>query len=554
MTDVARLVCAALEAHGFDRLFCLPGVQNDNFFDAFFDIQDRIPPIMTRHEQACSYMAVGAAMATGRPQAYAVVPGQGVLNAAAGHSVGWATSARVFALHGQIPGPSIDKGLGLLHEIGDQTGAVRSTSKTVERVMEGGPEAVAQVARVMNAVTSGRPAPAVLEVPVTSWAKKVDWTEAELRGTPERLPVDEDAVEAAARALAAAKRPMIVCGAGAQAAPEALRRLAELLKAPVTSGMMGKGALDARHPLWVEFPVAHQLWPETDVVLGVGSRLANLDAWGTDSELTVIQITADDAEFPKRGNADVAICALVEDVLPLLADRVERHLGRRDDPADRLAALRGRLAEEWSYVQPQMDYLKVLRESLAPEDILVKDLTQVGFAARFSWPAYEPRTYLSSGYSGALGWGLPAAMGAKVACPDRRVVSMQGDGGFMYCSNDLATAVKYNIGVVAIVWRDDAYGNVKRIQQERFGHNRTIVSDLVNPDFVKHAESFGCMGLRAEGPAGLRQALAEAFRHDGPAVIEVPVPEPMTSPWEFIMLRGGKGEAGPTRRIRTDVK
>ena len=547
--DVARLVCAGLLAHGFERLFCLPGVQNDNFFDAFFDVQDRIPPLMTRHEQACSYMAVGAALASGRPQAYAVVPGQGVLNAAAGHSVAWATGAPVFALHGQIPGPAIDKGLGLLHEIGDQTGAIRSTSKSVERVMDGGPEAVSQVARTLNAATSGRPGPAVLEVPVTSWAKPAAWTPAELRGTPEPLPLDDDALEAAAKALAHAKNPLIVAGAGAQCAPEALRRLAELLKAPVTSGMMGKGALDARHPLWVEFPVAHQLWPKTDVVLGFGSRLSMLDAWGHDPDLTVIQITADAAEPARRGRTDIAITALVETAGPALADRIERHLTARDDPADRLAGMRAEMSRTWAHIEPQLSYLRVLRETLAPEDIVVKDLTQVGFVARFSWPAYEPRTYLSSGYSGALGWGFPAALGAKAAMPDRRVVALCGDGGFLYCSNDLATAVKYSLAVTAIVWRDDAYGNVKRIQQERFGHNRTIVSDLVNPDFVKYAESFGAQGLRADGPEGLRTALQEAFRHDGPTVIEVPVPDPMPSPWEFILLRGGKGAAGPTRRI-----
>ena len=540
MSDIARLVVAALEAHGFERLFCLPGVQNDDFFDAFFDVQDRIPPIVARHEQGCSYMATGAALATGRPQAYAVVPGQGVLNAAAGHSVAWATSAPVFALHGQIPTEMIGRGLGVLHDVTGQTEAVRGVSKTVERIT-GPDDAVARVARAVSAAASGRPGPATLEVPVTEWSKAVSWSRGDLFAPPEAPEVDEDAIAGIADALAAARFPMLIVGGGARGVPEDVRRLAELLKGPVTGGMNGKGVLDARHPLWLELPAAYRLWPKVDVALGLGSRMVVVKQWGTDDALTTMSINADPEEPARRTQVDRHVTALCENALPLLIEKLEARLGARENLSDVVADARAGFLEEVARITPQVAYVDMLREELDSDDVLVKDLTQVGFVCRYHYPSHRPRGYLSSGYAGALGWGYAASLGAKAALPDRRVVSIQGDGGFMYGSNELATAVKHGIAAVAVVFDDCAYGNVKRIQQERFGHNRTIASDLTNPDFVRYAESFGAMGLRAKGPEGLRAALREAFRADAPAVIQVPVTAPMASPWAPIFLRSARG-------------
>ncbi|MEO1689641.1 MAG: thiamine pyrophosphate-binding protein, partial [Pseudomonadota bacterium] len=291
MSDIARLTVAALEAHGFERLFCLPGVQNDDFFDALFDAQDRLPPIVARHEQACSYMAAGAEQASGRPQAYCVVPGQGVLNAAAGHSVAHALGARVLALIGQIPTGMIGRGFGALHEIEDQTAALRTISKRIEAV-RGSDGAVEAMARAMRAVTSGRPGTAVLEVPATEWAKPVDWDAAALQGEAEVVPLPEAQLDAAAAALARAQRPVILAGGGARDASPALTALAEALGAPVSGGLNGKGAIDARHPLWLELPAMHRLWPEADVALGVGTRLLPLGEWGVDEALTTVLLSA----------------------------------------------------------------------------------------------------------------------------------------------------------------------------------------------------------------------------------------------------------------------
>jgi acetolactate synthase-1/2/3 large subunit len=167
-------------------------------------------------------------------------------------------------------------------------------------------------------------------------------------------------------------------------------------------------------------------------------------------------------------------------------------------------------------------------------------VTQMGFAARLMLPVYKPRTFLSPGYQDNLGWGFATALGAQDARRDVPVVSINGDGGFLYTANELATAVRHRIPLTAIVFSDGSFGNVRRIQEEQFG-NRLIASDLANPDFVKFAESFGAAAERARNAGELRAALKRAFkRRDGPTLIDVPV-GPMPSPWEFILMPKNRG-------------
>ena len=183
----------------------------------------------------------------------------------------------------------------------------------------------------------------------------------------------------------------------------------------------------------------------------------------------------------------------------------------------------------------------MLRSSLDDDGIFADELTQVGYVGRIAMPIYKPRTFLTSGYQGTLGSGYPTAIGAKVANPDRQVLSINGDGGFMYNVQEVATAVNYNIPVVAVVFADGAFGNVKRMQKELYD-NRVIATDLKNPDFVSLAESFGAAGYRAETPEKLTDALSDAFRQNVPALIEVPMGE-MPDPWKWLIpgrVRGGR--------------
>jgi acetolactate synthase-1/2/3 large subunit len=189
---------------------------------------------------------------------------------------------------------------------------------------------------------------------------------------------------------------------------------------------------------------------------------------------------------------------------------------------------------------PQIGFLEAIRAELPEEGIFVDEVTQVGFVARLAYPVYRPRTFLSPGYQDNLGWGFATALGVQDARRNVPVVSINGDGGFMYTASELATAIRHKIPLVAIVFADGSFGNVRRIQEERFG-NRLIASDLANPDFVKFAESFGAAAERARNPDELRMALRRGFQQrDVPTLIEVPV-GPMPSPWEFIRLPRVRG-------------
>ena len=203
----------------------------------------------------------------------------------------------------------------------------------------------------------------------------------------------------------------------------------------------------------------------------------------------------------------------------------------------RRAAIREATAaahQEIQKVQPQMAYLNILREVLPANAIVTDELSQVGFASWYGFPIYEPRTFITSGYQGTLGSGFPTALGAKVANPDRPVVAITGDGGFMFGVQELSTAVQFKIGVVTLVFNNNAYGNVRRDQRERFD-GRVVASDLVNPDFVKLAESFGVGAARVTSPDHFRPALEKALADGGPYVISVEVPtDSEVSPWAFI--------------------
>ncbi len=549
-TTISHLLCQGLIGAGIDALYCLPGVQNDDFFNVLVDYP-QLRPFAGRHEQACSYMATGAALATGRAQAYCTVPGQGVLNAAAGHSTAFATSSRVFALLGQNKREYIGKMHGQLHELPNQMAVVDQLSKHAVGLRDDA-AAPGQIAGAISAVLGGHPSPVTLECPLDMW--KVEGAEVSTP-QPEFAEVDMDAIEAAADLLAAAKNPIICLGGGAHDAAEAVAEIAAMLCAPVSALRQGKGAYDEREDLYVRSYVAHEFWKTCDVALGIGTRFMWHEmVWGVDDDLALIQINADPGEINRRGNVQVPICAMAEHALPLLIEALGRKLGKVENRRDRIAELNGAYDKKLTAeIQPQMAQLGVIRQVLGEDGIFVDDLTQVAYTARFGYPVYRPRGYVCAGYAGTLGWGIPAGIGVKIACPDQRVLVVQGDGGFLYSASELATAVKYKVPLVVLVYNDSAYGNVKRIQQDRFGHNRTIASDLVNPDIVKFVESFGAAAFRAEqSPEGLRAALEAAFEVGGPAVVEMPVPEIYPSPWGHMFLPTVRGPAQPPMLANPD--
>ncbi len=531
MTGGQALV-KSLRNHGVDTIFGLPGVQLDGLFNALHDEGNAIRVIHTRHEQGAAYMAFGYAQSSGRVGVYTVVPGPGLLNTATALATAYACNAQVLAVAGQIPSTAIGRGFGLLHEIPDQLALVRGLTKWAERI-DHPAQAPARVDEAFRQLNTGRPRPVEVEMAPDVLTQEA---EVDLRDPPsayEAPEPDPELITEAAELLGGAKNPMIFVGSGVFGAQEELRELAEMLQAPVVSHRAGRGALSDRHYLAQFCLAGRELWPDADVILAVGTRLQpQRMIWGVDDGLQVIHIDIDPTEIQRIMRPKIGIVADAKKALAALIPAVASRNQRRPSREDEMIAHKAAYAEQLERrLGPQMAYLRALREVLPDDGIFVEELTQVGYVARFGFPIYHPRSLISSGYQGTLGFGFATALGVKVANPDKKVLSINGDGGFMFNVQELATAVQHNIGVVAVVFTDGAFGNVLRMQKELYG-GRVIASELRNPDFVRLAESFGAGASRATSPEELKTAIGEAFGRAGPSVIEVPMGV-MPDPWEW---------------------
>ncbi|HEY7628870.1 MAG TPA: thiamine pyrophosphate-dependent enzyme, partial [Ilumatobacteraceae bacterium] len=386
----------------------------------------------------------------------------------------------------------------------------------------------------LDVLVSGTPRPVAIEVPADVWAKAAPGTVgAGLRSMPSIDTAAIAAIDAAAAKLRAATNPLIWVGTGAQDAAPAVRQLAELLQAPVSTRRMGHGVMDETDPLFVPLGLAHSMWSDVDLVLGIGSRIEfPLLQWGTGG-LDLIQVNTDARELDRHGIGALGVHGDAAEVVPMLIDRLSDL--RRPDRRAEFASRRGEFFASIAHLEPQLSYLAAIHDALPEDAIIVEDVTQLTFVAHFGYQFRHPRTFLSTGFAGTLGSGTAVGIGAKAGAPQRTVVTITGDGGFLFTATELATAVQHHINAITIVVNDGAFGNVRRIQQERFGPERTIASTLVNPDIVAFAQSFGCLGLRADDPHALGDALKEAMAHDGPVVIEVPIGE-VPSPWPFIVM------------------
>jgi acetolactate synthase-1/2/3 large subunit len=522
-------LAAQLAREGVQTVFGVPGIQLDYAMDGLAQRRDEIRFIGARHEQGAGYFADGFARSTGEPGVCTVVPGPGLLNAGAALSTAYACSSRMVLICGQIPSPTIGQGYGMLHEISGQSELLASLTKW--SAMARAPQEIpALVRRAFHEVRSGRPRPVGVEIPPDVLAARAEITLLEPEPAALALP-DSDDVERVARVLAGARNPVIVAGGGVgvAGAGAALARLAEILDAPVVTTRNGRGAISDRHPLALTALGGREVLPSADVVLAVGTRFMTLTGKplmsGTGG--TLILVNADPADLGGPRKPDIAVPADARLTLEALADALPARTGP-SQRAGMVAGVRARCAEQLAVIAPQRSWLNAIREALPDDGVFVEELTQIGYAARLAYPVYEPRTWITPGYQGTLGYGFPTALGVKVGRPDVPVVSITGDGGFGWSLQELSTARKYGIGLITVVFNDGYFGNVRRIQQEDFG--RTIATHLVNPDFVALAASFGVRGLRVTTPEQLSAVIREAGADTEPLLIDVPVGE-FPSPW-----------------------
>jgi acetolactate synthase-1/2/3 large subunit len=527
-------IVSGLVAHGVNTVFGLPGAQTYGLFDAFHQAQLKV--IGARHEQACGYMAYGYARSSGKPGVFSVVPGPGVLNAGAAMLTAFGGNEPVLCLTGQVPTQFLDKGRGHLHEMPNQLATLRTFTKWAERI-EYPDIAPSMVSRAFQEMMSGRRGPVALEMPWDVFTQRADVGASKVFDPFPSPRPDPDRIKDATALIAASKTPMIFVGSGAIHAREEILELAEMIDAPVVAFRSGRGIVSNAHELGLTMAAAYRLWPTTDLMIGIGTRLelTTMTRWPyRPGGLKSVRIEIDPAEI-RRYMPDVAVISDSQSGTRELVAAVNK-AGYRKTSGRRAAIREATEAAqaEIQKVQPQMAYLNIMREVLPDNAIVTDELSQVGFASWYGFPIYEPRTFITSGYQGTLGSGFATALGAKIANPDRPVVSINGDGGFMFGVQELSTAVQFNIGVVTLVFNNNAYGNVRRDQRMRFD-GRVVAADLVNPDFVKLAESFGVAASRVTAPDHFKPALEKALAHGGPSLIVVEVPrDSEVTPWTFI--------------------
>ena len=528
-------VVEVLRAQGVRHVFGLPGVHNLAIYDALLRQHD-IAHVLSRHEQGAGFMADGYARASGNPGVVIVTTGPGATNVLTPLVESFAGSQPILALMSDIPAALIGKGLGALHEVPNQIECFKPVCRWAETIRDGAAIAGA-VERAFHLFRTARPGPIALSLPTDLLVAKTEARRSKLRG---RLPAcDPKKIETATRRLRAAKRPLIVAGGGVIASGGAadLTALAHRLVAPVITSVMGRGAISETDPFWLgvlpNYRSTQAALEQADVILAVGCRFAHRSTKGLmlnlafKPEQALIHVDIDPKVIGLMHKPAVGIVGDARDALRgLLASLGYGAAASEWDPA----WLQAQRETRWPrYTEPVDRLIRILRSSLEPSAIVVNDQTGLNYWMEWHFPVLEPRTFLYPVGSATLGYGVPAAIGAKISHPDRQVLAVLGDGGFMFSVNELATAVKYGLGVVFLVLNDQRYGAIKYLQEGIFGKYGEV--DLANPDFPAMARAFGAEAVRAEGIEDLPRALDRALRHQGPTVLELRMA--VEPPWEL---------------------
>jgi thiamine pyrophosphate-dependent acetolactate synthase large subunit-like protein len=525
-------VVATLRAHGVDAVFGMPGVHNLALYDALYDAHD-IRHIVVRHEQGAAFAADGYARATGRPGVAITTAGPGATNALTAVAEAWSDSSPVVLIASHIESPYVEQERGFGHELRGQLDLFQTATRFRTR-----PTRIAEIsssiAEAFARAQQGRPRPVLVQIPqdVLNDTGDVDIVEPRAR-TPARA--EPALVRAAADMLARARTPAIYAGVGVHrsGAHAELLELAETLDAPVFTTAQGKGAIPEDHPLavgnrWTGEPELVNVLAESDVLLAVGTRFGAQDTgqWQLSLPAAIIRIDADAEELTRNAPAEVALMGDARSVLQQLLDAYTTGNGRpsrRNDLQTTLRTVDERADQAWP--EP-LQFLRDLRAGLARDALVFCDSLIQYWAARH-FPVYTPRSMHMPWTFGTLGSSLPMAIGAKVAYPDRPVVTLCGDGALMFTLPELASAVQAGANIIVVVCNDHGFGAMRMHQQRRFG--RFIASDLVTPEFAAVAAAFGAQGVTLQSPREVRPALESALTERRPVLIDVPLA--LSIPW-----------------------
>ena len=529
----AYAIVKALEREGVEVIFGIPGGVSIPLYDVLYD--SKIRHILVRHEQAAAHAAEGYARVSGKVGVCSATSGPGATNLTTGIVNAYMDSSPIVAFTGQVATPFLGKDA---FQETDPVGITMPATKhnfqlrTVEEIPE-------VIKKAFLIASTGRPGPVLIDMPKDIQEKEgnIKFPKAvDLPGYKPTLEANPKQIKKAVDMLLEAERPMILAGGGViiANAEKELLKLSEILMAPVATSLMGKGAFSESHPLALGMIGMHgrkagnYAINDADIIFAIGCRFSDRTTAMVSCfapEAKIIHADIDPAEIGKNVPAHIPIVGdakyVLRDMLKLLKTGARK--GKKNQWTKKIAEYKKEFSPKMDYndvpLKPQM-VIKEIMTVLSEDDIVVTEVGQCQMWAAHYLGRTKPRTFISSGGLGTMGFGFPAAMGAKVAKPERNVIDIAGDGSFLMNSQELATVVEEDIPVVVGILNNRYLGMVRQ-WQELFYDRRYSGVDLGNsPDFVKLAEAYGAEGIRAEKPKEIAPAVKEAFKSGKPTVID----------------------------------
>ncbi len=521
-STVGRYVVELLAANGIDVVFGIPGVHTLELYRGLALTGMR--HVLVRHEQNAGFAADGYARVTGRPAAAFVISGPGMTNVLTAVAQAYSDSVPMIVVASAPVRASLGKRWGVLHEVPDQLALGAGVAGLARTAFSA--EDVRDHLRAMFAsFHTGRPRPAYLQIPLDLLAEPTD-LKPERFACPNARPLPpQEAIDRAASALATARRPLIIAGGGAREAADSLLRLVEALDGYFASTTAGKGLLPENHPAnlgaSLPFRETQEVVASADVIVAVGTELSETDFY-TSTRLPMsgrlIRIDLDPAKLSDHYGAEIPVWGDARASLEAVAASVKKRGGWRTE-AGPAAKHRARIEQSLNTpARARLRALSAIREGVPAEGVVFSDQTQIAYLGNYAYAVDRPGSWFHPCGYGALGFALPAAIGAKIAQPERPIVALAGDFGLQFTLQELMTAVELELSLPVVVWNNAALGQIRDDMQSAGIPPIGVVA--LNPDFIAVARAFGAKGTSAAGPSALAEAIRRALGHKGPTLIE----------------------------------
>ena len=529
-TTTADAILRLMETYGIDTIFSIPGIHTIEFYRSL--PQRAIRHVTPRHEQGGAFMAYGYAFASGKPACCMLITGPGVLNAATGIAEAKSDSIPMLVIAANNLVAEIGVGRGALHETRSQAAVQDQVAAFTHSLLD--PANIEEIFhRAMSVIDAGRPQPVLIEVPRDLLAAPAPLPSGRKPAVFRPNP-DRGAVLQAAALLAGAQHPVSLAGGGARQAGPQIQKLLERTGAVLVTTNTGKGVVPEQQPQSIgsslPFSSTHALLGSADVVLAIGTEMSETDllytAKGYRLHGNLIRVDIDLLQLTRNYQPDLAILSDAARFAEAVLAELPEDSSKSTRGASRAATLRADLTGEWSAeADRHKPVLDLLAEVLSDDAVICADSTQLGYTGNHYWPSRKPGGWLFPNGYGTLGSALPAAIGARIACPDRDVLAIVGDGSFLYTIEELASAVEAEAGFPVIVWNNRAYGEIRDAMVQ--AQIPTVGVDLYTPDFLMIAKGFGCAAARPETLADLATEVRAALRRKVPTVIVIDNDGPM---------------------------